>query len=365
MPVSEELIILLTNGVFLFCAYVAISMVLKRENTRLNKIIEAQDKISRSPFNLDYTLELIVERLQILTKASGAVVELIEGDELIYRKAGGQIKNFNGYRMKIRNSLSGYCIGAGEVIYCHDTENDERVNKEATRTINIRSMVVAPLFYEGNVIGVLKVSSSEPRAFTKRDAQTLLLMASLIGPAIAHQQDYEDKQKLLTERSFMALHDGLTNLPNRRLFMEMLQAATLRAQRSGKPMALMYMDLDGFKKINDELGHQAGDHVLVEFAVRLRSVMRKTDFVARMGGDEFTIIAENLSNIETDLAIIANKVISVMQEPFKVAGMEIKLTTSVGVSTSANGQYPIEELIKQADDKMYLAKQYGKNRFVI
>lgn len=357
------ILLICINASLLIGAVAAIKYYFKRDSSRLNEIISAQDKISRSPFDLDKTLNLIVSHLQNLTRATGTAVELIDGDELDYRATSGSLKSFTGFRIKYAKSLSGLCIDTGEVIYSHDCNNDIRVNRAATSALGIRSMVVAPLVHEGKVIGVLKIASNKTNAFKKKDSQTMKLLANMIGAAISHEQDYAANQRLLNERSFMALHDSLTKLPNRSLFMEMLSGAIMRVPRSQRAMALFYLDLDGFKRINDHYGHQEGDNVLIQFAKKLQFALRETDFIARLGGDEFTVIVENLTNPKEDVKLIADKILLRMTEPFEVAGKPINLTTSIGIAICASGSRRVEDLIKSADSELYKAKHKGKNRF--
>ena len=360
---GQLLFLLITNGIILLTTYGVVSGILKRDKVQLNEIIAAQDHIARSVFNLDTTLQLIVERLQKITRATGTVVELIESDEVYYRATSGILKQHHGYRMKIAGSLSGVCISQKEIIRCVDTEKDARVNREAAREVAIRSMVVAPLLYDGKVIGVLKVAADKPNVFRRKDELSVKLLSSLIGPAIMHQQDYEANKKLLAERSHMALHDGLTGLSNRILFMENLSRAVLRLARNKNTVALCYLDLDGFKKINDELGHLAGDMLLRQFAERLKASVRATDSVARLGGDEFTIVLENLNNPQADIIAIARKILLAMTQPFILGDVKRVVSTSIGIATTTSSNAYVEVLIKQADNELYKAKQNGKNQF--
>ncbi|CAN5280785.1 hypothetical protein BH11PSE11_BH11PSE11_07450 [soil metagenome] len=163
----------------------------------------------------------------------------------------------------------------------------------------------------------------------------------------------------------LARQDSLTGLPNRFLFMDRLHSAMLRSSRSASAMALMFLDLDGFKKINDSLGHQAGDELLVEFARRLSSLVRKTDTVARLAGDEFTIILESLVHPEMDAQFVARKVIESMQQPFLIGGSEVKVTASIGlvIHQGRQGEVDVAQLLERADQEMYAVKHSGKNAF--
>ena len=186
------------------------------------------------------------------------------------------------------------------------------------------------------------------RDLERRSVELLRANEALIG----------EKEKI----KHMAYHDSLTNLPNGVYFNDYLNRQIMSAHRVGMLLAVLFIDLDGFKMINDTLGHAAGDELLVSVARRLSAVLRKSDFVARIGGDEFIILvsnAENVSGIET----IANKILKKLAEPFTVSGQECFISASIGIS-----QYPIdgssaEELTKNADLAMYKAKDGGKSKY--
>ena len=160
----------------------------------------------------------------------------------------------------------------------------------------------------------------------------------------------------------MAYYDGLTNLPNRALFADRLTQAIAQADRHGKMLAVAYLDLDGFKPVNDAWGHAAGDQLLIEVARRLQSCVRAGDSVARLGGDEFVLLFGNANDVhEIELAI--RRVLSSISLPIQISGREAGITASVGVTIyPSDGQDP-DTLLRHADQAMYAAKQLGKNRF--
>ncbi len=159
----------------------------------------------------------------------------------------------------------------------------------------------------------------------------------------------------------IAKHDGLTGLPNRVLFLDRLQQALLRGARSGKPLGLMYLDIDHFKQINDSLGHAAGDALLKAFAQMLGHCVRATDTVARLGGDEFVVLLENLQNLANAEAIAQKIVANAHAMPH--AG---SISTSLGLAYLEKvGKCDPSEIIERADAAMYEAKQAGRNRYVV
>jgi diguanylate cyclase (GGDEF)-like protein/PAS domain S-box-containing protein len=175
-------------------------------------------------------------------------------------------------------------------------------------------------------------------------------------------QDITERKRQEKELSFLAQYDALTQLPNRSLFRDRLQQAMARARRGGGDMALMFLDLDRFKEINDSLGHAIGDKVLQGVAERFREHVREADTIARLGGDEFTIIAEGLQRPE-HAAAIAAKIQAALAEPLVIDGNEIYVTASIGAVLYPQQPDDIEGLLKKADIAMYQAKRDGGHAF--
>jgi diguanylate cyclase (GGDEF)-like protein/PAS domain S-box-containing protein len=172
-------------------------------------------------------------------------------------------------------------------------------------------------------------------------------------------------QKLVENKlAFLAHHDTLTALPNRAAFIERLSLAILRVKRTGKPCALMYLDIDKFKSVNDTRGHGVGDQLLQAFARRLTDAVRRTDVVGRLGGDEFVILAEDLAH-SADAAAIAQKIVDAMGAPFRFGEIEIRATTSIGVAICAPdyADSSATALLERADAALYQAKQAGRNTY--
>lgn len=178
--------------------------------------------------------------------------------------------------------------------------------------------------------------------------------------AIVTLRDITEKKRIEKNIKYLAQYDQLTKLPNRSLFDDRLHHAIERAQRYHNKVGLMFIDLDGFKKINDTFGHQAGDELLQIIAERLSNIMRSDDTVARFGGDEFTIILEELRH--TDYIInIVKKVLQVVGEVIYLSGHEVTVGASVGISLYPDNGNNAVSLIKNADVAMYQAKEQGKN----
>ena len=171
---------------------------------------------------------------------------------------------------------------------------------------------------------------------------------------ITYRKKSEDKLYQL------AHFDTLTGLSNRHAFMDRLQESVEKSKRYESKCAVFFMDLDGFKSINDTYGHTAGDDVLSTTATRLKKIIRKTDMVARMGGDEFTIIVENVSDIRA-LTVLAQKMIEAVSKTITLKEAKVNVTTSIGISIYPDDACDLDSIVKHADNAMYRAKELGKN----
>lgn len=173
----------------------------RSEAARLAGIIATQHAVVAAERDIDQVMALVCQHAQDQTHADGGVVEIAEGDEMVYRAATGSAAGALGVRLKIQTSLSGRCVLSGQVLLCTDSETDPRVDREACRRVQVRSMVVVPLFYRGRTVGVLKVLSRSANSFGDRDAATLELMAGLIATAMSNAASFAAEQALVAERT--------------------------------------------------------------------------------------------------------------------------------------------------------------------
>ena len=449
---------------------------------RLLSIIQAQSQLSDAELDLDAFMQRVVDSVQALTGTAGAVVELVEGEQMVYRCASAAFAAHVGLRLGREGSLSGLSVARREILRCEDTERDPRVDRDACRRIGIRSMVCTPLFCAGEAVGVLKVMAQAAHGIDDTAVQTLELMAATLGGALGRQLAYEqrlqiaeqlhmsearlramllhandaivsmdaggvvtewnpaaerlfgwgadeavgqplstliippplrqahdggiarflarggsarasrlelpalhrdgremtielswsgariggaweftgfmhdisERKRLETALSSMALQDPLTGLFNRRAFAQAIDKALHHLDRHGTPAALLFLDLDGFKQLNDTQGHQAGDEALVAVARALRACVRHNDVVGRLGGDEFVILADGIGD-QAQARAMAHKVLQAVREAVPSSG----LSCSVGIALARPLQSSIQ-LLQQADQAMYVAKQRGR-----
>jgi len=170
--------------------------------------------------------------------------------------------------------------------------------------------------------------------------------------------DVSDRVRAEAHATHLAHHDPLTGLPNRMRFRQRLETALQTAARDGEELAVHYLDLDGFKPVNDTFGHAAGDMLLKEVAERLKSVLRAGDLVARLGGDEFAILQHASA---TTAAEVANRCISILAKPFAIANRQIGISVSIGIAVAPESGFDPDELMSAADTALYLAKASGKS----
>lgn len=453
---------------------------------RLERIIKTQSLVAEADLDVDVFMQLVVDTLQELTEAKGAVIELVDGDHMVYRSASRSLAQHVGLRLLRANSLSGLCVTTGQILSCEDAQTDPRVDADACRKVGVRSMVCTPLFEDRTIVGVLKVMSAEASAFDDADIEALHLMAGALGAALGRQllfdsmtraqaqlraseeriraileyandsvismdkagtilqwnraaermfgwtstevvgydiadfiaprsaretfvssmlhikvgvkrgknsrreylavdrqgaeilvevglsinevggrteftaflHDISERKKLEQALKEMALSDELTGLPNRRHFMEILGKVIARQRRRTSGLALMFMDLNGFKEINDTYGHQVGDFALREFAVRISRCLRVDDTVARLGGDEFAVIAEGVHTPEQSQTL-AKKILATLDAP--LPGTAISLDASIGINLY-DETVDADQFLREADSAMYEAKKNSTDR---
>jgi diguanylate cyclase (GGDEF)-like protein/PAS domain S-box-containing protein len=191
-----------------------------------------------------------------------------------------------------------------------------------------------------------------------------LLDDPAVGGVVANYRDITTRRRLEDELRHQAFHDSLTGLANRALFSDRLEHALSRTRRSRRRLAVLFLDLDDFKTINDSLGHGEGDLLLIEVAGRLREAIRSGDTIARMGGDEFAVLVEDPADAGTSMEL-AERLLATLQSPFDLSGKELFVHASVGVAISTSPKETPEDLLRKADASMYMAKSRGKNRIEV
>lgn len=241
-------------------------------------------------------------------------------------------------------------------VIVNDIASDHTIAfKDAALKRGYRSCVVLPLVVEDETAGVLTLYATEAGIFDQEEMGLLMDLASDIGRAMA----YIDKSEQL---NFLAYHDMLTGLCNRTMLHEHLTQEVAHAQRVGAQTAIVFIDLDNFKLVNDSLGHGAGDRLLKVTADRLLSCLRDVDTVARQGGDEFVVILPDQANPDM-VSSALERILDAVAKPVSIEGRQINVTCSMGVSIYPRDGMDADTLLKNADAAMYRAKEIGRNNF--
>ncbi|MCK5001872.1 MAG: EAL domain-containing protein [Gammaproteobacteria bacterium] len=260
-------------------------------------------------------------------------------------------------------------IYSGEILVVNNAREDARTREfvdSYLKPLNICSMLDAPIVQDEHLIGVIcheKVAETKCWEPDEEEFAGSMVNAISLSLEIKKRRFIQEELKLQKETlHYHAHHDPLTDLPNRFLFDDRLNQSIKQARRDLTQLAVLFIDLDHFKGINDSMGHKVGDELLVEVAKRLKSGIRQTDTLARLGGDEFSIVLNQVAN--NDVVVeVTQSLIRAMNEPIELRDQSFYITLSVGVAIYPEDGHTPEELLKNADAAMYQAKDEGRNTY--
>ncbi|HVS67563.1 MAG TPA: sensor domain-containing diguanylate cyclase [Mycobacteriales bacterium] len=314
---------------------------LRAELTVARAIIDVQQQIAQAQREPERVMHVVATASQELTGAAGTVVEIVQGDDMVYAAATGIAEPHLGTRLRREGSLSGLCVEAGTPLICEDSETDERVDRDACRRIGLRSMAVVPLMDGDRCQGVLKVMDAEPGRFVPEDTVALQAMAGFIALSLQLADNY-------VAQTHKATTDALTGVANRDEFEHRLDGLLRGSSR--RSVTVCFIDLDGFKLLNDTAGHAAGDEALRGAAAALTQIVREGDVVARIGGDEFVVACHGLR------PAMAAVLVERIEEGIMLATAGRLRGASVGVAVSQPGD-TVKSLLDRADAAMYEVKR--------
>jgi diguanylate cyclase (GGDEF)-like protein len=255
----------------------------------------------------------------------------------------------------------GPCLEAyhtGTAISVPDLNKENRFPKFSPRALDagLAALFTFPLRHEDLLLGALDLYRDTAGSLSPGSMSAAQTLADVAAAYLINAQARSDLQDSSDQSRDAALHDGLTGLPNRTLLLQRLEHAFLRDGRSGKMTAVLFVDLDQFKAVNDTHGHQVGDELLVAVAERLTGVLRSGDTLARLAGDEFVVICEDIDD-SSQADTIALRFNNALAQPFVVSGVKLNLQASVGIAFTGSGNDAPDELIRDADLAMYRIKR--------
>jgi diguanylate cyclase (GGDEF)-like protein/PAS domain S-box-containing protein len=252
--------------------------------------------------------------------------------------------------------LPGRAWAKREPLFVTDIASEQGFSRiAAAGQAGLHGALALPIMAGDRVFGVIELFSAEPLQADEALSQLLKSLSAQIGQCF-QRKHAEDQLR------FIATHDPLTGLPNRAMFNERLRHALHQGVRYNRGLAVMFIDIDRFKVVNDTLGHSAGDRLLQNCAKRLTECLRESDIVARLGGDEFVVMIENFAG-PRDAIAVAQKILNGLVKPFFVDGQEFLMSASIGISTFPDDGADMEALVKNADIAMYRAKDQGRNNY--
>ena len=337
-------------------------------NNRLNELLAIRKASLHLTMNLslDAVLEAILESAMELVSADDTHVFLYEHGALSFAAALFDGHQQNEPFMHPRPEGLTYRVAREGKLITVDESISDPIFKDRPWE---GSIIGLPLKIGKKVLGVMNVALKRAHKFTENEIRALEFLGDQASIAIQNAKLYEQAQQEIADRKkaekaikHLANHDSLTGLPNRRLFNERIVLETSRAKRNNQKIGVMLFDLDHLKKVNDSYGHNVGDLLLQAVAQRLLGLLRKSDTVARMGGDEFILILPEMK-AQPDAIQTAERILEALSTPFLLEGFEVNITTSIGVSFFPDDGEKPEMLIKNADIAMYKAKDKGGNTY--
>jgi diguanylate cyclase (GGDEF)-like protein len=259
---------------------------------------------------------------------------------------------------------TGMALRTGEVQIAQDLASDPRLQPwhELIQRHGFRGSMALPLKDARGTFGALMIYAAEPDAFIREEVELLQEMAGDLAYGIRTLRTRAEHAAAEEKLAFLAHHDPLTRLPNRLLLRDRFEQALAAAHRTHARVALMFLDLDGFKEINDSLGHAVGDHLLLGVAERLRACVRDTDTVSREGGDEFVVLLTDIGDFD-GAARVALQILAAMEQPFEIDGSTLHTTVSIGISFYPSDGRDFETLRKNSDAALFHAKDSGRNTY--
>jgi diguanylate cyclase (GGDEF)-like protein len=329
---------------------------------QLSSILSEFARTMLTDFPIQSILEHLVARIVDALPITGAGVTIID-PPLAPRYVAASDPSALAIE-KLQTELGeGPCLAAyesTEAVFVDDLLHDGRFSNFGPRAsaIGLRAVFTFPLCHEHTCLGALDLYRDAPGQLTVEETTSAQTLADVAAAYLVNAQARAELQDSSDRSHQRSIHDDLTGLPNRILLLERIEHAIVRSGRSRKLVAVLFTDLDHFKLVNDTYGHQVGDELLIAAAERIAGALRPGDTIARLSGDEFVILCEELDEVE-QVEIVASRIVDTLGTPFVLADVVIELSASVGIAFASQTHHDPEQLLHAADAAMYQVKRKG------
>ena len=339
----------------------------RKANEAANNVLYNISRAANSDISLTQLYPIIREELSTVIDTTNFYIALFdeEKNNLYFSyytdETGERDKDFLVSKYSNSDSIFNYIFKTGESLLLSYNKYKRMIARgdfiSHDVITNKQTWLGVPLKIESRIIGSMVLQSyTDPDIYSKKDIKLMEFVSQQVATAIERKQ-IEEKLK------FLSLYDSLTKLPNRVLFYDRIRQEIAYSKREQKKFALMFLDLDNFKEVNDKFGHDAGDELLQETAKRFVNLLRGSDTICRLGGDEFIILLPRLKHPRENTEDVVQKIFSVFSEPFKIKNNSVNIHLSIGIALYPDDGEWEEVLIKSADKAMYMAKKEGLNSY--
>jgi diguanylate cyclase (GGDEF)-like protein len=329
----------------------------------VSALLEA-GKAVNSALELDHVLDVILSSALELLEGHDGSIMLLEGRQRLRVMCAKGNDAADGKVVELGAGVAGYVAENPEPLLITGEADRSIFKNLPLRAQRVESGMSVPLVSRNEVLGVLNLNAGPERVFTEYDLRAVNLFAEQAAAAIANARLFEMERAQTAELTYRAFHDPLTRLANRSLFVERLEDAIQEDDGTPRRLAVLFLDLDNFKTVNDSLGHAAGDRLLVAVAGRIEGCLRQPDTAARFGGDEFAVLLRDAAD-DHAIGAAAGRILESLRNPFSIGGHEVFVNASIGVAVPDEDGSTVDELLRNADVSMYMAKDAGKGRFAV
>ncbi len=339
----------------------------RKANEAVNNVLYNISRAANSDISLKQLYPVIREELSTIIDTTNFYIALFdeEKNKLYFSyyadETGERDKDFLVSKYSNSDNIFNYIFKTGESLLLNYNKYKRMIDRGDFNSYDVitnkQVWLGVPLKIESKIIGSMILQSyTDPNLYSKKDIKLMEFVSQQIATAIERKQA-EEKLK------FLSLYDYLTKLPNRVLFYDRMKQEIAYARRERKKFSLMFLDLDNFKEVNDKFGHDIGDQMLQGVAKRFSKLLRKTDTICRLGGDEFIILLPRLAQPRENTVDVVRKIFNSLGEPFLIEENQIYISTSIGMALYPDDGEKEEDLIKSADKAMYVAKKEGPNNY--